>query len=130
MFLLSRLCVSLCFLCVLSCFSLFFRDFHVDLCHVLRSLLQPTTGRAWLLAPTRGGSLDAFVSLIQQQSTPFAAGLRLQHRLERYDETIWQQHQAFLRESASSYSVDLHFPLLLSIQLAQDSAAAMASSSA
>ena len=128
MFLIRR-CV--CF----SCHSLFFRDFHVDLCHVLRSLLQPATGRAWLLAPTRGGSLDAFVSLIQMQSTPFAAGLRVQHRLERYDETIWQQHQALMREacgsgSESGYSVDLHFPLLLSIQVLEESASTTPTASA
>jgi len=59
------------------------------------------------------------------------------HELERYDESIWQQHQSFLAaeqatEAASassnsphvpSYVVDLHYPLLLCIQLASPKAA-------
>jgi calmodulin-lysine N-methyltransferase len=127
---------------ILAADCLFFRDFHLDLCHVLRSLLQPDTGRAWLLAPTRGGSLHTFASLIDKQEAEPVQGLRVMQQLERYDESIRQQHESFMREEAeaaaaaasadsavapSSYSVDLPYPLLLNIQLSSSVAAPSAS---
>jgi hypothetical protein len=132
-----------CVVCTRIC-SLFFRAYHVDLCHVLRSLLVPTSGRAYLLAPQRGGSLQTFVDIIQHaDSTAYAhsdrnhehvRGLRVVELAERYDANIWNQHQQFLAQQAvdgdapaadsdaassdggSSYSVDLHYPRLLTIQ--------------
>jgi hypothetical protein len=63
----SILTVPPCFVLFLSSFlSLFFTSYHSDLCHVLRSLLTPTTGRAFLLAPTRGGSLRKFIDVVEE----------------------------------------------------------------
>jgi calmodulin-lysine N-methyltransferase len=123
---------------LLAADCLFFDDFHLDLLHVLRSLLRVDSGRAWMLAPMRGGSLRRFVQRLQRDSreranvAPDEPQLCVLHELERYDESIWQQHQSFLAaeqaaEAASassnlphvpSYVVDLHYPLLLCIQLA------------
>lgn len=121
----------------LSVCSLFFESFHIDLCHVLRSLLTPDTGRAFLLAPTRGGSLDKFVRLVEAESSPTAATatpaagetdraqssrtLHVASLARRYDDAIWQQHLAFLQATSAtegdrpSYAPDLHYPLLLTL---------------
>ena len=115
--------------------SLFFRDYHVDLCHVLRSLLVPDTGRALLLAPTRGGSLAAFQTLLkgtpsteqpQPHKVPEAVGLEAT-LLEHYDEQLSRQHQRFLEEhyqqttpEAALYAPDLHYPLLLTVRLCKE----------
>lgn len=116
------------FLALLMCFSLFFTRYHEDLCHVLRSLLVPDTGRAWLLAPTRGGSLQQFVDVVKREqqgsSTP---QLAITQQLDHYDPVIWSQHQQFLQESSSqsssasssAYSPDLHYPLLLVLKATQ-----------
>lgn len=52
---------------VLAADCVFFRTFHRDLLWLLRSSLR-RGGRALLLQPHRGDSLDAFVSLVRAEA--------------------------------------------------------------
>lgn len=46
---------------------LFFERFHRALLHTLHSYLDPERGEAWLLQPSRGGSLERFVDLLREE---------------------------------------------------------------
>jgi hypothetical protein len=46
---------------------LFFERFHRALIHTLRTHLNPEGGEAWLLQPSRGGSLERFVALVKEE---------------------------------------------------------------
>ena len=87
---------------------LFFEELHVVLVKVIQKLLKPG-GRVLIFAPPRAGSLDRFIAVASQW---FIVQKELQ-----YDKTVWEKHEEALRLSGPSgmYSLDLHFPLLLTL---------------
>eukprot|EP00904_Undaria_pinnatifida_P002540 jgi/Undpi1/12287/HiC_scaffold_5.g01963.m1 len=94
---------------------LFFKDFHGDLKYTIETLLAPN-GRAILVQPQRGGTVDLFMRRIARTEGPpskssssdigetegggeekrYVLEARL---LERYDERIWNMHREYLESS-------------------------------
>ena len=103
----------------LVCDCLFFEAHHRGLLHVLASVLRPG-GEALLLQPSRGGSLERFVTLANSPESPAAGHFRVEVR-RRFDDEVWRMHEAFVREAstaapgtaAAEYSPDIHLPVLV-----------------
>lgn len=88
---------------------LFFRDYHIDLAHVINTLLS-STGVCYIVAPKRGDTLNIFVTLFRSTYSEYTVTVE-----ERYDEGIWQKHQSFLQsdkdQATPNYDPDLHLSL-------------------
>lgn len=84
---------------------LFFEEFHADLAYTIKELLRPTTGRCFLLQPSRNGSMERFVVVAERQ------GL-LVERCDAFDPDVARLH---LEHTASrdDYEPDVHLPVLL-----------------
>jgi hypothetical protein len=83
--------------------SLFFRDYHIDLLHVLSSQLS-RDGTIIMIAPRRGATLATFQTLA---SSLFDITLH-----EHFDDIITKHHEEATTHDAS-YHHDIHQPLLL-----------------
>ncbi|CAN0440191.1 unnamed protein product [Ectocarpus sp. 12 AP-2014] len=106
---------------------LFFKDFHDDLISTIGGLLQPG-GRAVLVQPQRGGTVNLFMQRVAAAATAAATsatvsesikvsdvaaqsvgdcggggvsgGCRVEARLvDRFDDKIWALHQGYMRTS-------------------------------
>eukprot|EP00743_Colponemidia_sp_Colp-15_P010545 GILK01011626.1.p1 GENE.GILK01011626.1~~GILK01011626.1.p1 ORF type:complete len:304 (+),score=31.42 GILK01011626.1:32-943(+) len=82
----------------------FFKDFHIDLVHVLDRLLSPN-GTAYIMAPKRGDSLDVFIEHCRNS-------LDVQI-LQHYEDQVSQKHSIFIRDEPHLYDPNIHYPLLL-----------------
>lgn len=68
---------------VVAADCLFFKDFHIDLVHTIKTLLSQS-GTCLLFAPLRGTTLEAFCALAQAEFDV--------SREERYDIDVWEAH--------------------------------------
>lgn len=84
---------------------LFFVDLHDSLCQMIGRLLSPG-GRAYLLNPRRGGTLEQFVEVAERT---FVVS-----RCDTYSRWVWQKHRAAME--TDRYKSDLHYPVLLVLQ--------------
>jgi len=85
---------------------LFFRQYQRALVHTIAVLLRPG-GKAFLLAPTRGGTMREFLDLAKDRFEITEE--------EEYDADVWAAHQKAL--GTEQYEPDIHFPLLLTLEL-------------
>lgn len=85
---------------------LFFVELHKHLSRVIHKLLRPG-GRALLLNPQRGGTLDQFVGVANELFSVTT--------LEKYDELVWDKHCVALATS-EMYRPDLHYPVFLVLE--------------
>ncbi|XP_014679458.1 PREDICTED: calmodulin-lysine N-methyltransferase-like [Priapulus caudatus] len=90
---------------ILSADCLFFDKAHEDLLHTIQKLLT-NKGTAFLLAPSRSGTLDSFVKRAQSSFNV--------EKQEQYDDHVWQRH-CEVRQSDPCYNENLHYPLLLKL---------------
>ncbi|KAG5185434.1 hypothetical protein JKP88DRAFT_207881 [Tribonema minus] len=93
---------------------LFFEDFHADLIEILRRLIAPC-GRAVLLQPSRGGSMERFAARARDHFDVYMEA--------RYDDSIWERHQQLLlaageggAEAGGGYREDTCFPVLMTLR--------------
>lgn len=101
---------------IIAADCLFFQDYHVDLLHVLSTLLS-LNGIIWLLAPGRGKTAEKFMGLVEKSGE-----WKVEWWGEKYDEEIWKQHQQYLKDNCHAgnnnnnialYDPDLHYPQLI-----------------
>ncbi|KHJ47811.1 hypothetical protein D918_01969 [Trichuris suis] len=98
---------------VLAADCLFFVDFHEKLLHTVYLLLRPS-GRAFMLAPRRSGSLEKFVELARRMSTLF----RLVTVKTDYDDSLSTCRDillASLETERISEQLDRHYPILVEL---------------
>lgn len=68
---------------VVAADCLFFKDYHIDLVHTIKTLLS-ASGTCLLFAPLRGTTLETFCSLAEKEFDI--------EREERYDIEVWEAH--------------------------------------
>uniref|UniRef100_A0A5S6Q7M8 Calmodulin-lysine N-methyltransferase n=1 Tax=Trichuris muris TaxID=70415 RepID=A0A5S6Q7M8_TRIMR len=98
---------------VLAADCLFFVDFHEKLLYTVHFLLRPT-GRAFLWAPRRSGSLEKFVELARRMSTLF----RMVTVKTDYDDSLSAHRDvllASLETQRISEQLDHHYPILVEL---------------
>ncbi|EFJ36051.1 hypothetical protein SELMODRAFT_78185, partial [Selaginella moellendorffii] len=90
----------------------YFKDFHLDLVHTIKSILTRTmTSEALLFCPRRGESLFKFIEIAK------SAGLAVAVK-EVYDADIYKLHKEFLQAENTqwlNYDADHNYPLLISL---------------
>lgn len=86
---------------------LFFTDVHIDLAHVLTTLLKPD-GVAIIVGPSRSGTLEQF-------STQFKDELCISQTYS-IDPVVENCHLEALNRANSNYDEDLHRPILLKLR--------------
>ncbi len=91
---------------VLCADCLFFTELHTSLVQTIHKLLRPGSGQGLVLAPTRGDTLDQFVSV--------AAELFTVERTSCYDDVVYKRHGELL-ECEGVYNPDLHYPIMLTL---------------
>eukprot|EP00742_Colponemidia_sp_Colp-10_P009977 GILJ01010921.1.p1 GENE.GILJ01010921.1~~GILJ01010921.1.p1 ORF type:complete len:304 (+),score=31.37 GILJ01010921.1:38-949(+) len=82
----------------------FFKDFHVDLVHVIHRLLS-ADGTAYIMAPKRGDSLDLFVEHCRKL---FDVQIR-----QDYEDQVSEKNAIFIRDESHLYDSNIHYPLLV-----------------
>ncbi len=92
---------------VVAADCLFLHQYHVDLLHVLHSILKPG-GVALVLAPYRGHTFNSFVKLATEAHWHVKETFK-------YDEELYHRHEQLLL-SDKQYNPDLHYPVLLEIK--------------
>lgn len=90
---------------VLASDCLFFEEFHEDLAHTIKQLLDPRSGRCLLLQPSRNGSMERFCVKAR------ALGLDLQI-CDDYDVEITRRHVEY-QQTRADYVPDVHYPKLV-----------------
>jgi hypothetical protein len=88
---------------VIAADCLFLSQYHEDLIHVLDSVLHPLTGTALLFAPARNGTLQAFLSKVQQCQCRFSIEV-----IENYDSDVWKIHQHQLVHHSNSNTTNIN----------------------
>lgn len=88
---------------------LFFEEFHDDLVHTIKQLLEPRTGKCLLLQPSRNGSMERFCAKAQ------AAGLQVDVS-DSFDAEISRRHLEY-QQTRSDYVPDVHCPRLVIVSL-------------
>ena len=91
---------------VIAADCLFFDDVHTELIITISDLLKEE-GRAILLAPYRGNTLNTFCELAKRLFT-----VRIS---DNYDQLIWDRHISTLNLFPNSYKTDLHYPILITL---------------
>lgn len=93
---------------ILSADCLFFDESRESLVNAIDFYLSPKNGRAFIMAPRRGHTLESFLSL--------ATSKGFNHKLvERYSESIWLKHHE-LKQTSLDYNEDIHYPLLIILE--------------
>ncbi|XP_065183616.1 calmodulin-lysine N-methyltransferase-like [Sycon ciliatum] len=100
----ENLCQQFDFLVCADCF--FFTEFHIDLIHVVKTLLKPD-GKAIFFAPQRSGTLSRFTELAKEEFNVSVAS--------EYNDIVQAQRQQAVKCSDSGYTEDLHYPLLVEL---------------
>lgn len=86
---------------------LFFVDVHIDLCHVIATLLKPG-GRAIIIGPRRSGTLEKFIDVARDRLVVT--------REATVDPVVEDCHlKACSSDPDCSYEPDIHRPILLNI---------------
>eukprot|EP00041_Stephanoeca_diplocostata_P015956 m.309864 g.309864 ORF g.309864 m.309864 type:complete len:318 (+) comp20204_c0_seq7:61-1014(+) len=95
---------------VIAADCLFFTDYHIDLLHVLVTLLKPR-GHAIIIGPHRAGSLRSFMRLAENSRV-----VRVE-LIEHFNDEVMTRHADAVREHRASnvYDPDIHQPVLLKI---------------
>ena len=91
---------------VIAADCLFFDDVHSELINTISDLLREE-GKAILLAPYRGNTLETFCELAKQFFT-----VRIS---DNYDQLIWDKHISALNLFQNSYKSGLHYPILITL---------------
>lgn len=95
-------------------FSTFFKEFHVDLAHTLKSLLALCKdSQAIFFSPRRGTTLDLFLQTVN------SLGLHVKIT-ENYNSHVWDLHRKFMEQDSCAcswpnYDEDHCYPLLIII---------------
>lgn len=91
---------------VIAADCLFFDSVHRELLSTISCVLRGG-GRAILLAPHRGSTLTAFCELARE--------LFVVEVSEKYSDVLWDKHVSSLTQYPSSYSTDLHYPIMVTL---------------
>ena len=93
------------------CDCLFFKDFHLDLIHVLTACVRPG-GMVFLMQPPRAGSMQLFLDRAVQ------SGCFLEPKImEDYSPEVLERHIRHTEALTPGYDPDLHFPRLVLLEL-------------
>lgn len=84
---------------------LFFTELHTTLARTMHKLLRTRSGRGLIFAPTRGKTLEQFVTV--------ASKLFTVERTNCYDDAVYQKHSELLQQDEGVYNPDLHYPVML-----------------
>jgi calmodulin-lysine N-methyltransferase len=97
---------------------LFFKAYHADLVHVLRSMLKHTKeARVVILGPKRGDTMALFLRAVRQSNVVCARRLLYTVDDGCYDARIHAKHTEKLVDAREEgvYDADIHFPVLVEL---------------
>ena len=91
---------------VIAADCLFFADVHTELINTISDLLRED-GRAILLAPHRGNTLETFCEHAKLLFTITVS--------DNYDQLVWDKHISTLHIFPNSYKSNIHYPILITL---------------